>query len=389
VPIGAFLSGGVDSSAIVAYMARNSSQPVNTYSIGYSGGTAEKYYNELAYAAEFAKRFGTNHKEIVVKPEMSSLLPQLMWHLEEPISDSAVTATYLVSRLAARDVKVILSGVGGDELFAGYKRYLGDWYTRRYQRLPGWLRHRVVGPLARLLPSGRQSRIMDFGRYVKRFVQSSELDWRSQYRQYIEIQSRDSLACLMACPLSGADGFDRVLAAESSADAMLRLMRVDCATQLPEALLLLTDKATMAQSIECRVPFLDHRLVELAGRIPYDMKVCDGQLKSLLKRSLTGVIPEGVLKRGKRGFGAPVGSWFKQQLRPLRESLVNRRVVEGRGILNWSVVEQIIGAHDTNREDYSDLTLVLVNLEIWCRMFLDGQSPAEVTHSLSQPRLAA
>jgi asparagine synthase (glutamine-hydrolysing) len=389
VPIGAFLSGGVDSSAIVAYMARNSSQPVNSYSIGYSGGAAEKYYNELAYAAEFASLFQTNHREIVVKPEMSSLLPQLLWHLEEPISDSSVTATYLVSQLAARDVKVILSGVGGDELFAGYKRYLGESYTRRYQRLPGWLRHRVVGPLARLLPSGRQSRIMDFGRYAKRFVQSSELDWRSQYRQYVEIQSRGLLASLMMESPGGADGFDRVLAAESSADPLQRLMRVDCATQLPEDLLLLTDKATMAQSIECRVPFLDHRLVELAARIPYRLKLRDGELKSLLKRALTDVVPASVLKRGKRGFGAPVGSWFKQQLRPMRRSLVNREVIERRGILNWAVVEQVVAAHDANREDYSDLTLVLVNLEIWCRIFLDGQSPAEVSQELSQSRLAA
>src|SRR4029077_2611223 len=212
------------------------------------------------------RRFGTNHSEIIVKPDVASLLPKLMWHLEEPLSDSAVASTYLVSELAAQHVKVILSGVGGDELFAGYKRYLGDFYTRRYQRLPAWLRRGVVGPLARLLPSGRQSRIMDLARYTRKFVQASELEWRLQYRQFVEIQARDSLARLMIGAPPEADGFDRVAAATDSAcDPLLRLMRIDCETQLAEDLLLLTDKATMATSIECRVPFLDHRLVELAA----------------------------------------------------------------------------------------------------------------------------
>lgn len=157
VPIGAFLSGGIDSSAVVALMSQHSSAPVNTYAIGYGGGGAASYYNELSYASEVAKRFGTRHNEILVKPDVAALLPKLMWYLEEPISDSAIATTYLVSDLAAREVKVILSGVGGDELFAGYKRYLGDHYTRRFLKLPQWLRRQVVRPLTDMLPRDRKS----------------------------------------------------------------------------------------------------------------------------------------------------------------------------------------------------------------------------------------
>lgn len=389
VPIGAFLSGGVDSSAIVALMSAHSDQPVNTYSIGYGTGSAERYYDELDYARQVAQRFQTRHNEITVRPEMAALLPPLLWHLEEPVSDSAVTATYLVSDLAAKQVKVILSGVGGDELFGGYKRYLGDVYSRRYRRLPRWMRRGVVAPLAELLPSGRQSRWSDIGRYVRKFIAASELDWREQYRRFIEIQARGTLARMLLDAPHGPDGFDRIMSVERAGDPLLRLLRVDCATQLPEDLLLLTDKASMARSIECRVPFLDHRLVEVAAQVPGDVKIMDGELKSLLKEALTGVVPPAVLSRGKRGFGAPVGAWFKQQLRPLRNSLISRDTIERRGVLSWPVIEQVMAAHDANREDYTDLTLVLVNLEIWCRVFLDGHSPADVGQELAEQTLAA
>lgn len=390
VPIGAFLSGGVDSSAIVALMASASGQPVNTYSIGYGGGGVAKYYNELEYARQVANRFGTNHHEILVEPNVAMLLPKLLWHLEEPISDSAIATTYLVAELAARSVKVILSGVGGDELFAGYKRYLGDNYARRYQRLPRWLRSQIVRPIAAALPSGRQSRMMDLARYAKKFVRASELPWREQYREFVEIQSRARLATLLAdASTQDEDGFDLVMNAESSSDPLLRLLRIDARTQLAEDLLLLTDKMTMANSIECRVPFLDHRLFETAARIPARLKLMRGELKYLLKRSLEGILPESILTRGKRGFGAPLGAWFKTELLPLRDTVLSKSAVEHRGLLNWPTVREILVAHDASREDYTDLILVMINLEIWSRMFLDGSSAGDVGEELVERTLAA
>jgi asparagine synthase (glutamine-hydrolysing) len=389
VPIGAFLSGGIDSSAVVALMSQQSSAPVNTYAIGYDGGGAASYYNELSYAAEVAQRFGTRHNEILVKPDVASLLPKLMWYLEEPISDSAITTTYLVSDLAARDVKVILSGVGGDELFAGYKRYLGDHYTRRFLMLPQWLRRQVVRPLTDMLPSGRHNRWVDLARYARKFVRASELPWREQYREFMEIQARAQLSELLLDAPAGADGFDLVTEAETAKDPLLRLLRVDARTQLSEDLLLLTDKMTMSRSIECRVPFLDHKLVESAARIPARFKLRGGQLKHILKRSLEGVVPHSVLHRSKRGFGAPVGAWFKSELRPLRGMLLSQSAIEQRGLLRWPTVREIMRAHDSNEADYTDLLLVLMNLEIWSRMFLDGESAADVGEALADRTLAA
>ena len=268
VPVGAFLSGGIDSSAVVALMAATSTTPVNTYSVGYAGDKVAEYYNELSYAGSVARRFGTRHTEIPVQPNVAALLPKLLWHVEEPISDSAMLTTYLVSELAAGSVKVILSGVGGDELFAGYNRYLGEHYGRQYRRVPAWLRRGLLQPLASALPSGRQSRVMDLARYARKFIRANELPWREQYRMFIEICSREQVAALLAGAPMTTDGFDRIAAAETADDALLRLMRVDAPTQLAEDLLLLTDKVTMATSIECRVPFLDHRLVEAAAGIP-------------------------------------------------------------------------------------------------------------------------
>jgi asparagine synthase (glutamine-hydrolysing) len=388
VPLGAFLSGGIDSSAVATLMAKHSTEPLNTYSIGYAGSAAARYYNELPFAQIVADRLRSNHRQIEVRPDVARLLPKLMWHLEEPISDSAITTTYLVSELAAQSVKVILSGVGGDELFAGYNRYLGGHYNRRYNRIPRWARRTLLPQLASVLPSGRQSRLMDMARYAKRFIQANALDWRGQYKLYIALASDDVLGRLQRGAPS-VDGFDRIVAGEGSDDELLRLLRVDFETQLAEDLLLLTDKMTMACSIECRVPFLDHRLVETAARIPAHLKLPDGRLKGVLKDALHGVLPPDIIDRRKRGFGAPVGSWLKRELAPLRATLLGRETVAARGILDPDVVESLVAAHDANREDYSDLILVLMNVEIWSRLFLDGAAKEDVAGDLAERCLAA
>jgi len=387
VPLGAFLSGGIDSSAVAVLMSQHSAGPLNTYSIGYGGGGAAGYYNELPYARIVAAQLGSKHREIEVRPDVAQLLPKLIWHLEEPISDSAIATTYLVSELAAQSVKVILSGLGGDELFAGYNRYLGAHYNRKYLRLPSWARRALLPKLAALLPSGRQNRLMDLARYAKRFIRASDLDWRDQYRLYVAISDEQTLMDLGA--RSGPDGFDRVIGGESAGDELLRLLRVDWQTQLAESLLLLTDKMTMACSIECRVPFLDHRLVEAAAQIPSQHKLPDGKLKAVLKDALRGVLPDSVLDRRKRGFGAPVGAWFKHELSQLLTSLLSPDVVAARGLLNPEAVGAVVADHVSNREDYTDLILVLLNLEVWARLFIDGRTVEDVAGELMERSLAA
>ena len=333
VPVGAFLSGGIDSSAVATLMSRASNSELNTYSIGYAGSKVADYYNELPFAKTVADQLGSNHREIAVEPNVAALLPKLIWHLEEPISDSAITTTYLVSELAADSVKVILSGVGGDELFAGYNRYLGDHYDRRYRRIPAFLRQSLLPQLARLLPSGRQNRLMDMSRYAKRFIQAGQLDWRERYGFYLAIANEDLVNGLLEQASLGAqNGLTSAAVTESSSDELLRLFRIDWQTQLAENLLLLTDKMSMACSLECRVPFLDHKLVELAASIPAEHKLPNGRLKGLLKDALTDVLPASVIDRRKRGFGAPVGAWFKQELAGLRADLLSREVLKKRGI---------------------------------------------------------
>jgi asparagine synthase (glutamine-hydrolysing) len=389
VPLGAFLSGGIDSSTIVALMSHGGAEVVNSYAIGYAGNGVAEYYNELPFARQVADHYHTNHREIPVQPNLAELLPKLIWHLEEPISDTAPLTTYLVSELAAESVTVIMSGVGGDELFAGYNRYLGDHYSARYGKIPAWLRRGVVEPLAELLPSGRNNRLLDLARYAKQFVRSGQQPWDQQYRAFLQIQAPDRLNALNLGPMGRPDSFDAALRNATSSDPLVRLLQVDLEAQLPEALLLLSDKMTMAASLECRVPFLDHHLVELAATIPAEIKLKNGRLKHILKDTVADVLPADIIERRKRGFGAPIGSWVEKELRPLRDALLSRENIERRGMLAWRAVAEVCSAHDARREDYSDVLMVLMNLEVWSRVFLDGQSHVDVSGDLCDRLKAA
>jgi asparagine synthase (glutamine-hydrolysing) len=378
VPIGAFLSGGIDSSSVVAFMAAHSGRPVRTYAIGFEGGQAEQYYNELPYARQVAQHFGTEHHEIVVRPDVSSLLPGLLWHMDEPIADSAFITTYLVSEFARREVTVILSGVGGDELFGGYRRYLGNHYQERFQRLPAWARAGLVKG-ARLLPSDRHSPLLNAARLAKSFLGSAELPFDARYRSYVEVFSLEERTRLMRSqPDRTTDAIDAAFARARSQDALNRMLTVDVHTQLPDDLLLLTDKMSMAVSLECRVPLLDHELVELAARIPEALKVRRGRLKHVMRRALADVLPAPILERRKRGFGTPMGAWLRRDLAPLLRSLLSEQSLCRRGLFDPKHVAELIREHDARRVDATDRLLALLNLEIWSRVFLDRADPSEV-----------
>jgi len=391
VPIGAFLSGGVDSSAVVAAMARHGDgQPIRTYAIGFEGGTAEQLYNELPYAREVAKLFGTEHHEIVVKPDVVGLLPKLVWHMDEPIADSAFITTYLVSEFARHDVKVILSGVGGDELFGGYRRYLGAHYAQRYNALPGWAR-RVASATAARLPADRHHKWLNVARLAKGFIASAEMGADERYRSYLQVVARESVSRLMlAAPATGAD--DRLAAAFAAAgqeDELNRMFAVDAETQLPDDLLLLTDKMSMAVSLECRVPLLDHELVEMAAAIPGELKVKGGTLKHLMKQALSPQLPDHILHRAKRGFGTPMGAWLKKELLAVVRELLSPAVVRQRGLFRPEAVSALLADHESNRSDGTDALLALLNLEVWSRVYLDGRSSGDVADelkSLAAPR---
>jgi asparagine synthase (glutamine-hydrolysing) len=382
VPIGAFLSGGIDSSAVVAFMSAHSDRPVNTYAIGFEGGEAESYYNELPYARRVAKLFNTHHREIVVRPDVVALLPRLLWHMDEPIADSAFITTYLVSEFARRDVTVILSGVGGDELFGGYRRYLGNHYQQRFQRLPGGMR-RAMTALGARLPSDRHSPLLNTMRLAKGFLASAELPLDERYRSYVEVFGEGASAEILRSPLiADADPLTAAFADATSSDDLNRMLSVDAATQLPDDLLLLTDKMSMAVSLECRVPLLDHELTELAASIPQAIKLRGGKLKHVMKAALADVLPPDILGRKKRGFGTPMGAWFKGALAPLVRQLLSREAIERRGLFDYPAVAALIAAHESSEIDGTDRLLALLNFEVWARLYLDARAPADVVDEL-------
>jgi asparagine synthase (glutamine-hydrolysing) len=382
VPLGAFLSGGIDSSAVVGYMAAHSDAPVKTYAIGFRGGNADDYYNELPYARRVAERFGTDHHEIVVRPDVAALFPRLLWHMDEPIADTAFVTTYLVSEFARQEVTVILSGVGGDELFGGYRRYLGAHYGAYFNRLPGWARD-AAGTIGRRLPSDRHSALLNFSRLAKGFLQSADLPFEEQYRAYVEVFSANEADALLRDPAtSHADPLGAAFATANGSDGLNRMLVVDAETQLPDDLLMLTDKMSMATSLECRVPLLDHDLVELGARMPETIKIRGGRLKHVMKQSVAALLPQDILNRKKRGFGAPMGAWLKRDLAPLLAHLLGKEAIARRGLLVQSAVEQLVADHHANRIDGTDRLLSLIALEIWARIFLDRRSPADVTTEL-------
>jgi asparagine synthase (glutamine-hydrolysing) len=382
VPIGAFLSGGVDSSAVVGYMARHSDQPIRTYAIGFEGGEAEALYNELPFARQVAQRFGTQHREIVVKPDVVGLLPRLLWHMDEPIADTAFITTYLVSEFARQDVKVILSGVGGDELFGGYRRYLGGHYAARFQALPHWAR-RAASMAAQRLPADRHSKLLNVMRLAKGFVASAEMGADARYRSYLQVIGRDAAAALLLePPAAGADLLERAFDGAGTTDELNRLLAVDAQTQLPDDLLMLTDKMSMAVSLECRVPLLDHELVEMAASMPAAIKVRGGRLKHVMKAALSPMLPDDILHRKKRGFGTPMGAWLKRELAPVLQALLSPGVVRERGLFDAVAVEALMADHAAQRSDGTDALLTLMNLEIWSRVYLDRRAPADVADEL-------
>lgn len=389
VPIGAFLSGGIDSSAVVAFMSRYATGPVRTYSIGFEGSTGAQLYNELPYARKVASTFETEHQEILVKPDVARLLPSLLWHMDEPVADSAFVTTYLVSKFARRDVTVILSGVGGDELFAGYTRYLDGYYRAAYRRLPAVLRNGLIRPIAAMLPSDRHSPLLNKLRLAKAFIEADGLPFESRYRAFMQVFDQEARTqMLRGRQADSSDSIARAFKSTKSNDPINRLMEVDLATQLPDCLLLLTDKMSMAVSLECRVPLLDQRLVALAHNIPGAMKLQNGSLKHLLKQALAPVLPGEILNRQKRGFGAPMGAWLRTELAPLLANFLSKDAIARRGLFDADTVHRTVREHASQRADRTDHLLGLLNFEIWCRMFLDGRSPSDVTAEVEETRAA-
>ena len=375
VPLGMFLSGGIDSSAIAAVMSGMVDEPVKTFSVAF----AEREANELEYARVVARAFKTDHHEIIVSPEeFFDALPRLVWHEDEPIAHPSSVALNFVSRLAARHVKVVLTGEGSDELLAGYGRYRKTVYNlalgARYHKLVPTALRRAVASGVESLPSGSRAR-----RKLARTFLCLEPDIETIYFDNFSVFSRAMQRDLLtpeARERTGAtDPYRAVTAYLAKTDAVSllnRLLYVDMKTYLHE-LLMKQDQMSMAASIESRVPFLDHKLVEHTARLPERMKLRGLTTKYILRRAMKGVLPEQILTRPKMGFPVPIGAWFRGRYQHVVDEYVLGERASSRNLFKQDFVRGLVARHRSGAEDHTERLWSLVNFEMWMRQFVDGE----------------
>jgi asparagine synthase (glutamine-hydrolysing) len=381
VPLGAFLSGGIDSSAVVAAMSQQMSEPVKTFSISFS----DQDFDEARYARIVAQQFGTDHHEFRVEPEALSIMPKMARHYGEPFADPAAIPSFYLAELTSRHVTVALNGDGGDECFAGYARYFGTDRASRLDWLPGALK-RAAPRLAAVLPKGGtvDSTPARIRRLSARLAETPDARWVS----YMSVFGRDERSRILSpgfrVELEGGTADDIILTPwhKSTATGQIdQLLDVDFNTYLPGALLVKMDIATMAYSVEARSPFLDQELMQFAASVPANLKVRGRDGKHILKSAMRGILPDEILDRKKMGFGVPLVSWFRNELRELpREVLLDPGAVE-RGYFNRFEIERVIREHQQSQADHSYRLWALLQLEMWHREVVDA--PASKAEALT------
>src|SRR6266496_857766 len=366
VPLGAFLSGGIDSSTIVALMARYMDQPVKTFSIGFH----EDSYNELEFARLTAKKYGTDHHEFFVTPEICSIVDELAWHFDEPFADSSAIPTYMVSKLAREHVTVVLSGDGGDELFAGYTRYVVDRGRSAFSRMPGLVRKGLMQPLSSHLPHGTLGRnfihnisLDPIDRYLDSVSVFTRLNKESLYTDGFRQQLRDE-DWVTKC-------FHKLAAKVDTGKSLDALLYLDSKTYLPGDIMTKVDRMSMAVSLEARAPLLDHKLIDFVTHIPASMKLAGDETKHILKRAVSDQVPKEILNRPKQGFGVPVQDWINQQLRGRMHDVLSDSRTRQRGYVNPAYLEVLLDEHERGRRDHSMGLWALLMLELWHRQFVD------------------
>ncbi len=366
VPLGAFLSGGIDSSCVVAAAAPCIREALRTFSIGF----VESDYNELNYARLVADRFRTAHDDLLLGPDALGSLDDLAWYMDEPFGDSSAIPTYVVSRLASESVKVVLSGDGGDELFGGYDRYVVDQRESRYGLLPGRVR-RLLQMIGMAMPDGARGR---------NFLRHIGLDRAQRYLDAGTVFRNDELRQLFRPDayelLSQRQLWQERLEGLRTSDApwLTRLQHFDLNHYLPLDILTKVDRMSMAHSIEARVPLLDHKLVEFAATIPPEMNLRRGNTKWLLKSAMRGILPDRIIDRPKHGFAVPLDYWFRGEFGSCVRELLLSGTATRRGIFNVRYIEELFRRHQAGRN--LDLPLwTLISFELWARLFLD-RAPA-------------
>lgn len=374
VPVGAFLSGGMDSSLVTAMMAeiaRERGEQVPTFAIG----VEDNEFNELPYARLVAGHCGTDHHEEVVWPDMVRLLPTMVYHLDEP-SDPIAACMYHSAALAARHVKVVLTGDGGDEIFAGYDRYFGFQWVDLYAAVPEAVRKRVLGPVLASMPDRA-----GYKNWTQKARWVHELSFQQGGRRYAQAtaffrfgsQGKGGLYTPNVAAKLTHDAMESVVRGFQEAvaeDDLDRMLQADISTRLAEHSLMLTDRMTMSQSLEGRSPFLDHRLAEFVATLPTDLKMRGKTLKYLLRKVAAPYLPEPILKRPKQGFMFPLAYWMKGPLLPVMRRLLRDAAVLEEGIFQREAVERLLAEHLADKADHHVRLWLILNVEVWFRLFV-------------------
>ncbi len=363
VPLGAFLSGGIDSSSVVGLMSIVNEKPVETFTIGFEEGD----YSEAEDARFIAENFKTNHQEMVVKPSSVGILRDTVWHFDEPFGDSSAIPTYYVSQMARKYVTVILSGDGGDEMFAGYTRYQRMEKMSVYDKWPDWLKNKVVGPLGNMLPLNfpAKNRLMaianngEFGLGIYPYIKP-------------KIFSQDLIESFEKNPLTRfhfpqIEQYDHL-------HPLSQRQYLDIKLYLPDDILMKVDKMSMKHSLETRAPLLDYTIAEFAAKLPPEFHIRNGEGKDFLKNVVSRFLPNEIFNKPKHGFSIPKKLWFKKELKDFSHDVLLSSKAGSRPYFNRQMVEKVLNTHSSNEKDYSKWIWCLLNFELWHNLFIDSDS---------------
>jgi asparagine synthase (glutamine-hydrolysing) len=381
VPLGSFLSGGIDSSSIVALMKNHShGRRIGTYTIGIEAEDLryDIIPDDVGWARRVNQQLDTDYHEIMLQPKVAELLPKLVYHMDEPAIDMAIPS-YLVSRAARETLTVMLSGMGGDEVFAGYPRQLAMKIAGLFDPVPHLLRRPLMRTLANVLPGGMPGKLTAPLRNAKKFARSAALDFDDRYLGYETYFTDEGKARLYTDEMRGdTNGLDaysthrRYFSRVKNAAPLNQLLYVDIKTFLPCLNLMTTDKTSMAANLEVRVPFLNQHMLELTARMPPDLKLRGLKRKYILKRAAEKLLPRELVWRKKAGFGAPIRSWLRGPLRPMVDELLSEETVKRRGLFRPEEIRRIIDANLSGREDCNLQVFQLLTFELWQQAFIDG-----------------
>lgn len=376
VPVGAFLSGGVDSSTVTALMTRHASVPVHTFSIGFK----ERRFDESPYAREVAALLGTRHEELIVEPDLERFLEDFAWNMDEPFGDASAIPTFFVSQMAARELKVVLSGDGGDELFAGYDRYRVEARERMRERVPAIVR-KSLGAIGAAMPEGMKGR--NYLRHIalegaERYVDAATL-FRADARRRLYRPELAQQIAVAGTPLAVRKWPD-----SGDGHWLSRLQQLDIEGYLPLDILTKVDRMSMANSLEVRVPLLDYKLVEFAATIPAELLLRNGGGKYILKRVVRDMVPDAVLDRPKQGFSVPLGMWFQGGLAEVVRQLLLSSETRSSELLDTSYIEKLLAMHKRGRGLEMQLW-TLISFELWYRRFLTATARSYMAAARKAP----